>query len=651
MDRVQPHGRLGGGADGASVISVELAALFEAAEEWGTRVAVADAARGCGEPVAGVEVVVDRFGEGAACAFLRCTGGGRAAITCAGEHRVEAAAAGGWLLSPAAAEGATYWIPQPPRRRRLDGVGRILKEAAADLAGITASADGVGIEVVIPEGWSVDVTVWRLPIGVGVAPAELASLVPLETQPLFLWGSHAVYAAPADLYLHLIHGHVYENRTSWPHYWRVCSENDAHALWVALRGLELATGKGLYRMLRRHLLLSIVARQGADGGWYHGEWTADYESHYRLHTSGIHLLLDALSEGADPLVQRALERAVAFVAERAVEIDAGAWFLHDSLEGSTETMRRSPFAWLPSRALGKGESNMLVLNTHLDTAVAVARYGEVTGDSRYAALVASACKTTRYLLTLRPAEWLYRPLFAAIRLSFLPTPEAERLPAPVRAVKRIGWKYFIPWLGRVKDRYPRLVMPGGYIDRALSLKGLAHAYQSIHTMDLARYLRRLPEAELVPLLDQAVEFTFDSGLVGRWCELPTKRYAIGFLAESLYHRAMEDDAPIHRARLAQVMLLLEELGLGQPLSLLGGNAEVVAPTAQVPPPSPVDGRLRIANLSRGDRREVVVVNPAEENISLDWLRGGEGLVWCDPDGRSAAEAVVPAGSWLWGRGA
>jgi len=635
---------------GAFRVAIEIGDLFAAAAGWPAVTAVVGAERTAGEARSGVAAVVDRFAGGAACGFLRWSGPTCAVISSAGEYRVTTAAGGGWLLLPARPEGATYWIPQPPRRRRVDAVGRILEETTADLTRITASTGAVGIEVAVAEGWSLDLVVWRLPVAGEVGPAELASLTPVERQPLFLWGSHTTYARPADLYLHLLYGHVYENRASWPHYWKVCSENDAHALWVGLRGLQLATGKGLYGLLRRQLLLSLLARQATDGGWYHGEWTSLYESHFRLHTSGVHLLLDALSEGADPAVQAALARAVAFLAERAVKIDAGTWFLHDSLEESVESMRQSPFAWLESRALGKGESNMLVLNTHLDTAVALARYGELTGDLRYATRVESARQAAHHLLCLRPAEWLYQPLFAAIRLSFLPTPEAERLPAPVRAVKRIGWRYLIPWLVRVKRRYPRLVMPGGYIDRALSLTGLAHDYQSIHTMDLARYLCRLPDPELVPLLDQAIDFTFASGLVARWGELPSKRYALGFLAETLYHRAMADPAPGHRARLAQVMALLEEYALGQPPSLLGGNGEVVAPAQQVGPPAAVDGHLRVANLSRGERREVVVVNPTTVPIPLVWARGGDGLVWRDSTGAAAGAAVVPAGGWLWGQG-
>lgn len=644
MDHPQVAGVGGGGLGEYLSSGVDLASLFVSRPEGQGAVEVAGGVRVRGRIGAG-EVVLDRFPEqGYACAFVRMAPTGRGRMEVEGGYRLTTTGAGGWLLTPAAGRGAIYWIPQPPCRRRVDRVGRIVAEAAAKVAGLAVAGDRFAVEVAIPDGWCVDWVVWRLE-----REGDFDTLQNVELQPHFLWGSHTAYARPADLYLHLVHGHVYENRASWPHYWRVCSENDAHALWVVLRGLELATGRPLYRAMRRQLLLALIERQTADGGWYHGEWTEGYESHFRLHTSGVHLLLDALGEQPDPAVQQALERAVAFLSTRATTIDAGTWFLHDSLEEAVESMRQSPFPWLSSRALGKGESNMLVLNTQLDTTVALDRYGEVTADRRYGSQVASAHRATTHLLARRPAEWLYRPLFYAINLSFLPTAKAERLSAPLRAVKRLGWKYLIPWLWRVKRRYPRLAMPGGYIDRALSLKGLAHEYQSIHTMDLARYLRRLPDDNLAHLLEEAIDFTFASGLVERWCELETKAYALGFLAETLYHRAMEGGAPRDRARLAQVMLLLDRLDLGQPASLLGSNGEVVAPAEQVGAPSPADAQLRVANLSRRGRHEVIVVNPSPEGVEICWQSGGEGLTWHDCEGRPVAPAVVLPGGWLWGR--
>ena len=190
---------------------------------------------------------------------------------------------------------------------------------------------------------------WRLPAEL---TRELTTLSPLELQRWFLWGSHTAYARPADVFLHLIHGWVYENRFAWPHKRKVCSENDAHALYVTLSGLALATGKRLYTVLRDQILLSVLARQGADGAFRHGEWTDSMESHFRLHCSGMHLMMDALDEKPDPEIRAHLARAAAFVARKHQSLREGVWFPHDELEESVESMKRAPFRWAESRRSG-----------------------------------------------------------------------------------------------------------------------------------------------------------------------------------------------------------------------------------------------------------------------------------------------------------
>ena len=111
---------------------------------------------------------------------------------------------------------------------------------------------------------------------------------------------------------------------------------------------------------------------------------------------------------------------------------------------------------------------MLVLNTHLDTTIAMNRYRLITGDTQYQALVVSALNSTRAVLGLRTADWLYKPLFWAIGLTMLPTESASKLSIPIRAIKRFAAQYLIKKLPNIKEFFPRLVMPNGYIDRQMS---------------------------------------------------------------------------------------------------------------------------------------------------------------------------------------
>lgn len=558
---------------------------------------------------------------------------------------------GGFFVRLPEAQGAALlWLPQGPRRVQRDERGRLLSVEPVAFDTLVAHADGVELGCSRGDAAQpLESVCWQLPAGEAPPPTAL------ERGAWYLLGSHTALRGRAGVYRHLVAGTVYEDRLAWPNQWRVFSENDAHALHLILGGLARAGGgDALLAAMRRQVLDAVLARQGEDGGFRHGEWTDTMESHYRLHCSAMHLMMDTLAEGPDERVEQALKAAAGFLAKQNEALSFGRWLLHDELEHSVEKMRLGPFRWVPSRAFGKSESNMLVLNSHLDATVALDRYAELTGDTRHAALVASARESTRAVLALRPAETLYRLLFRLVGLTFLPTEQAARLPLWQRALKRLAWQKLIPRLPDIKARWPRLVMPGGYIDRELTLRTWAHDYHAINLMDLARYLRRFPGETLVrEVLVAGLEFTRASGILARWRELKYQKYALGFWAEALYHVCRLDPAPRWRAWLAEAMLDLEDLGMGQPPSLLGANAEAVAPADQLPCPSPADARLRVANLGQRGAPELVVVNTAAEPLPLAWEHAPAGpLAWRDAAGREFAPgATIPPRAWLHGRAA
>ena len=515
-------------------------------------------------------------------------------------------------------------------------------------AGIFAATASVSLAAPA-QAMASEFAIWRVS---SAAAEELRHPLTLERQGAYLWGSHTRFEKLADLSRHLVHGHVYEDRYSWPFKLRICSENDAHALYVQLTGLHRAGGRTMAGVLARQLALSVASRLGPDGAFRHGEWTDRMESHYRLHCSGMHLMMDALAEAPNAELERALCAAAAFLAKQHESIDAGVWFFHDELEHSTEAMCRGPFKWVPSTALGKRESNMLVLNTQLDSSIALDRYAQITGDRHFAALVESARAATQAVLALRPAERFYRGLMWLVDLSFLPTERASALPRWKRALKRLAWKYVIPRMPDIKARLPRLVMPGGYIDRELTLRTWAHDYHAVNLMDLARYLRRFDDPVVRQVLLDGLAFTRRSGILQRWQELGYQKYALGFWAEALYHVCTLFPDAQYRQWLAEAMLLLEDLKLGQPPSLLGANAEAVPVSQQMPCPSPADARLRVANLGRRGAPELLVVNATDKALPLAWeIAPAEPLDWFEADAKPAGPhaAQVPPRSWLWAR--
>jgi len=605
----------------------------------------------------GADVILDRFAsaEGAICCFMRLVPGEARTVrfVLEGNYRIESCPAGGWLVKCDAESAPSYWLPHAPVRRALDDYGRILTEEPARISGLESSPGRLAFVIEVPSSFAVDNTLWRFERSAGRFMRALERPTVLERQPLFLWGSFTTIRRLADVYACVIHGNVYENRFDWKHKRKICSEFEANALYVALVGREQPGGCELQGLVRRQLVISLISRQAPDGGWYHGEWTDMMESHYRYHNGGVMLLAAAYEEWGDPSVRVALDKAAAFIAAPKDSLEIGTWYLHDSLEQSAELMDRSGARWIPDRMFGKAPTTKLILNTHLDTIVSLDRHRSLTGSSQYVADITSARAATRRLLEMRPAEALYRVLYWAVGLTLLPAEEARRLPLPLRIVRRLSREKLLPKLHVVKRRYPRLVMPGGLIDRHLARLHFGVNYHTTNIMDLTRLTRRFPEEDFAAILDAAAAAAADPRMLRHWVETK-QRQSLGFWVEAAYQLCTVSGAFAYRRYLGDAMLVAEDAGLGMPPSVLGANPEIVAHGARVPCPSPASKEIRVANLSHGDVREILVVNASRASVPLAWEHGEmPGLHWVDRDGRPAAAEgsppVVPARSWLLGR--
>lgn len=620
-------------------------------------------------------VIIDEFpdaGNAPSCCFLRLNPGNSRIVRfeIRGNRQITSCSSGGWLLEANDNSEPSFWLPQPPLCRTFDVHARILSEENTSIVRVDVSSEQLAVEMKIPEGKCLDWVIWKLDPGKFDIKEDLKHPLHLESQPTFTWSSQAICRSPADIFLYLIHGQVYQNANAWPRKWKFCCELDAYELYIRLSGLELATNKKLYSYLKRQILFSVISRQSQDGGWYHGEWTDICECHYRFHSGALLLLENALQEWPDLIILESLSNGASFVASRTDNTNLGPWFLHDTLEESADLMDEMPKmfakalpnqvgrgAWKPSTFLGKSVTNKLVFNTHVDTTIALDRYLEVSGDDRYKDLVTAALKTTLNLLHLRPAESLYTIVYRMVYLTLLPTSDAQMLPLPVRALKRLSWKYLIPRLYKLKWMYPRIVMPGGFIDRHLSPLHFDAKYHAVNVMDLVRLWRRFPEADLSEVIDNAIEFVVGKNkrVLNWWADEKPRRFAIVVFAEALYHLCMIKQDIAYRRHLMESILLIENLGLGLPPSLLGGNSEITEHTDQVQCPSPENSRIRIINLCSADRKEFLLINPTGNGIELKWEHAPEFAVcWESPDNPSfsndCSPLVIPPRSWLVGKG-
>lgn len=589
--------------------------------------------------------VRDGYPEFAAdCVFVRIASDG--SLSCrfelGGGYRIESCTAGGWLLRTDNSGLPLYWVPQIPVLRTLDAQQRILTEQDAQLLAISADSNMLSTRIDIVAGQVLDLTLWRFNSEVETWVRELDELLPLETQSYFTYASHTSYSRPADLYRHLIHGFVYEAVWAWPKCKKICDELDAYALYLISAGLRRASGKRLYHLFMRQIAASVSTRQQPDGGWRHGEWTELMEEHLRLSCGGLHLLAAAVEEEGAPALKEALRRGAAHLALQTDQIQSGNWLLHDTLERSETDLSLGPFGWVSSRVLGKARSNMLVLNTHLDGTIALERARQILGEKTHDDLIASAQRASKAVLTMYPAEWLYKILYRAVDLTLLPEEQARALPVPVRVIKRLTWKYLYPLLNRVKTALPRFVMPNGFIERDIALASFSHAYQSVNIWDLVRFRHRFGGDYLGPIIDLATRYTQLNGIRAFWKQ-GKGQHALGFWTEALYHLCLQDSRQEYHAWLAEAMFDVADTGLGLPPAILGACAEVIAPAAQHSTPSPTDLRIRIANLSRGEQIEFLVINTSQEAIPLELINPPEGLAWSNLEG-----GILAGRSWALG---
>lgn len=606
--------------------------------------------------------ILDKFPDmkGATCCFGRFLSGKARSVqlVASGGHELVSCSSGGWLLKAFSASVPSYWIPQLPVLRKVDAHGRILAEEKVAIVEFKTTSSDFSVVITIPEGMHLDMTIWCFKAGDSNIVEELEKPLALEKQSVYFWTSETGYQAPADLYLYLVHGQIYTNSYRWPQKWKMCSDLDAYGLYVTFNGLEPATNKVLYKLFKRQVLFSVIARQAEDGAWYHGEWTDCMESHYRFHNGAMLTLEAALKEHPDKVVSDALKRGAEFIAQKTDNTELGLWFLHDSLEDDVEMMeemcRVNGSNWIKAPILGKSVTNKLIFNTHVDTLVTLDHYRNVTGDEQYAEKVDSACKAALGMLALRPAETIYRIIYRAIKLTLLPTSEAEKLPVVLRAFKRISWMYIAPNLFRIKNIYPRLMMPGGYIERQLGMGHYDINYHSINLLDIARLWRCFPDEDLAQTVDEAIEAVSKSSILDYWAEKAPRHKSLVEWVDALYHLCMLKKDASYRKLLAEGMIKIEDTKIGLPPALLGGDPEAVSMSQRIPVPSPTDLRLRIANLSSADHMEMLVVNAASESLELTWEGNNPPeLSWTQVDGQTvpgdSSQLTVPPRSWLWGK--
>jgi hypothetical protein len=601
-------------------------------------------------PDQSMKVLADDFEKNTICEFTRLVANRQKyfLLTMPVEYDFLMTKGAGWLFRSRLPERPNYWLPLQPMARTYDKLGRILSEETLPIVKIDIMRNESCALFRVPKNYDyIEYVVWTLPSNSDLFE-ELHSLSPWELQSIFLWGSHTQYSGPKDLYDYVIHGVLYENRWSAPKYkWKAFAEVDAFSLFNTLNAFCKTTGKKIYDHLKTQVVFSVIFHQDSDGAWRQGLHTDILEEHYRYQCSAIHMLSADYEQTKDVFVLSALKKAVEYLGSQCEALNIGTWYLHDSLERNPDTIRNSPLPFLESRALGKSTSNMLVLNTHLDALVALSRYEDVSNRFDLEKAKISGIKAVIAILGLRPAEVLYRILFKAIELTFVPISRVRKLSLQNRVIRKLAVLMLVPLLPRVKKFFPRLVMPTGYIDRDLSVRHLAHVYHAINVMDILRFHRRYNITMVDAIIEPAVDFAIRSKLVEKWFE--DEKYPLGFWSEAMYLECIRRPER-SRKILADVVIALSDSNQGLPPSLLGCNPEYIPLESQVPCMRVGNDGIVIVNLSTGPNYiEFLLINATNSPQKTEIPRAAN--KWVIRNGRDeiiSAEGtlIVPSRDWI-----
>ena len=154
---------------------------------------------------------------------------------------------------------------------------------------------------------------------------------------------------------------------------------------------------------------------------------------------------------------------------------------------------------------------------------------------------------------------LYRSLYPAVDFALMP--QARREPAAcVARHTTCRARTCCPRLHKIKRRFPRMVMPGGLIERHLGMPHYDVNYQTVNLMDLVRLWRRFPDDDFADVVQAAVKAVRDTSLLKHWTESKQKQ-ALGYWLEALYHLYTLTSAPEYRQYLAEGILIAEDAGL------------------------------------------------------------------------------------------
>ncbi|MCE5184846.1 MAG: hypothetical protein LLF76_01830 [Planctomycetaceae bacterium] len=342
------------------------------------------------------------------------------------------------------------------------------------------------------------------------------------------------YSGCRDFWKYLLNGRFYNPRPDFPFE----SQLLANILYFYFHYLNSQTKKSLYAYLRDYTAYLTLLSLPADGRWRHGIWQAD-DSHYIHWTAGANVLMDFYRlSGRKIFLEKSRQILDLSIQHADSCVDHTRWFLHDSLE-MPERCGTVPYdKTIQSRLLGKALTNTLALNTHIATLLSLKQLHNLTGDSQYKTAYLQGLEMVERLLQQQPANPLYSIVygFRDLLTRLCVGRKKIRCKTIIYHYDEILKRYILPAL---KRKYPRLVMPNGFIERDLTFSFYNQFYHLLNMEQLLMLYKVEPSEWLRRILVKAVQYTVRSKMALYLAQ--SDELALTFLGVLLQYGTSIDD--------------------------------------------------------------------------------------------------------------
>lgn len=507
------------------------------------------------------------------------------------------------ILVTDAKQSELFWFPSNAVLRQYDDHGRITLQADSSWE-VTTDKSGFRLAAAAKAGSKLEFGLVHFRSQIDSFKRELLEFSPVETTPV-VRNTWFKYERVSDVWTYYIMGDLF-NINALPASEGWCSQNMAYALYYHLDFLHKKTNKRVYLILRDLIGYSVLLSLPADSRWRTGSWTDRMETHLVHQASGIHILLSHYENTANDLFMEKARSAVDYLLSCTDKLDGDQiWFLHDSLETDCEQVGLYYRNLVISRAFGKSPSNTLCLNSHMWTLTVLHRMSELTGDKRCGEAFEEGLGTLHWLLEQRPASCLYGLVYHfrdfLIRLVLRTNSKLIR-----KVQKRYDDALKKSILPRLKNKFPRFVMPNGFTERDLCFAPLSDFYHMLNLKDLLLLYSQNPCDWLAGILEKSVPDTVKSRLAD-YVAIYGSRAPV-FLEVLLMYAAMIDDD--YLSVLVRYFMHLKDLNQTIQTDLLA-NPLIVDPSLSL---TAADSRVIILAPAKSTKFVAVIINTADTDI-------------------------------------